>query len=70
METKYIISLREEINTGKGVTRRLDVVSFNSDAALSSFLDLTLLDGRRMWVNKNNVKSIVPENKTTGNENY
>lgn len=64
----YIVTLREDVNTGNGFVRLLRVTKYSPETVMQSFIDFRTTDGRTILVNKNNVKSIL---KAEGaNENY
>lgn len=64
MQTKYVVSLREEVNIGGGtVVRTLHAVNepYVDLVTLPSFVSIQLTCGKRIQVNKNNIKAICPE---------
>jgi hypothetical protein len=55
----WVITLREDINTGSGLTRILQVNDFR-EPLHGEMAEFTLLDGRRGWVHIKNVSGVHP----------
>jgi hypothetical protein len=64
METKYIITLREPINTGSGVTKLLEVEKYWGPDAASLHCVGFEIKGERGLLPVKNISGIYPEKKS------